>query len=500
MGSNNILVMKGIQKYFKGVHALKNFSFDLKAGEIHSLIGENGAGKSTLMKVLSGIYKKDGGTIEYFNKPLEVRTPKDAQEQGISIVHQELNLMQHLTVAQNIYMGQESRKFFNFILDDDDMNRKSSEIFKKINIDINPREKIDRLSVGKQQLVEIAKALTHDSKILILDEPTAALTDAETKELFKIIFDLKQSGVSIVYISHRLDELFILSDRITVMRDGEYVGTKNVNETDKNEIVSMMVGRVIYEEPKSESTVKETAKVVLEVKNLKAGEAVVDASFKLHEGEVLGFAGLMGAGRTEVARAIFGADKKISGEVYINGNLVNINSPTDAIANGIGYLSEDRKRYGLALGLSVSANMMIGNYDKFSNGIFVKDSDVRNISKEQVEKLKIKTPSINQIIKNLSGGNQQKVIISNWLIKECKILIFDEPTRGIDVGAKSEIYKLINDLASMGKSIIMISSDLVEILRMSDKIVVMSAGRTQATVDIKDATQESIMHYATKVS
>jgi len=492
-----ILSMKNIEKYFKGVHALKNFHFDLRKGEVHSLIGENGAGKSTLMKVLSGIHKKDGGVIEYFGQPLEIKTPKDAQEQGICIVHQELNLMNHLTVAQNIYIGQESKRFMNLFLDDEDMNKKSADIFKRMNVDINPRDKISKLSVGKQQLVEIAKSLTHESKVLILDEPTAALTDNETKELFRIIKDLKENGVSIIYISHRLDELFIISDRVTIMRDGEYVDTKNIKDTNKNEIVSMMVGRVIYEDPKSESSVKAGAKVVLEVKHLSVGEAVHDASFCLHEGEVLGFAGLMGAGRTETARAIFGADKKDGGHVYIDGKLVNIENPFDAIANGIGYLSEDRKRYGLALGLSISSNVLLGNYDKFSNGIFADDNAIKKSVEEQVASLKIKTPSIMQLVKNLSGGNQQKVIIANWLVKQCRILIFDEPTRGIDVGAKSEIYKLINDLAALGKSIIMISSDLVEILRMSDRIIIMSEGRTTGELDISDASQESIMHYAT---
>ncbi len=495
--ADNILLMKNIEKYFKGVHALKNFSFDLRKGEVHSLVGENGAGKSTLMKILSGIHKKDGGVIEYFGKPLEIKEPKDAQEQGISIVHQELNLMNHLTVAQNIYIGQESRKFMNLFLDDEKMNNKSAEIFKKMNVDISPKDKISKLSVGKQQLVEIAKSLTHDSKILILDEPTAALTDTESKELFRIIRDLKEQGASIVYISHRLDELFLISDRVTIIRDGEYVATKNIKDTNKNEIVNMMVGRVIYEDPKSESTVKADAKVVLDVKNLSIGEAVRDASFSLYEGEVLGFAGLMGAGRTETARAIFGADKKDGGNIYIDGKPVNINSPVDAIANGIGYLSEDRKEYGLALELSISSNMLLGNYDKFSNGVFVDDNGIKKTVEEQVQSLKIKTPSIMQLVKNLSGGNQQKVIIANWLIKECRILIFDEPTRGIDVGAKSEIYKLINDLASLGKSIIMISSDLVEILRMSDRIIIMSEGKTTGVLDIKEASQESIMQYAT---
>lgn len=377
------------------------------------------------------------------------------------------------------------------------MIKKAKSIFKGMNVDINPSDKIGSLTVGKQQLVEIAKALIHNSKILILDEPTAALTEAETKELFRIIKDLQLTGVSIVYISHRLEELFIISDRITVIRDGEYIDTKLTKETNKDEIVNLMVGRVIYETPKTESKVPQDAKEILRVENLTVQGIVKDISFSLKEGEILGFAGLMGAGRTEIARAIFGADKFDSGKIFVNGKQVYIKSPVDAIKNGIGYLSEDRKRYGLALGLSVSDNMMMGNYNKFSHFLMVQKKDINKTAKEEVKSLNIKTPSINQLVKNLSGGNQQKVVIANWLIKECKILIFDEPTRGIDVGARSEIYSLMERLVSMGKSIIMISSDLVEVLRMSDRILIMSEGKKTGELDIKGATQDDIMRYAT---
>ncbi|MEI0558830.1 sugar ABC transporter ATP-binding protein [Brachyspira intermedia] len=496
MSDNVILKMTGIEKRFKGVYALKNFNFSLEKGEILALIGENGAGKSTLMKILSGIYKKDAGTIEYFGKPLEVSGPKEAEENGISIVHQELNLMNHLTVAQNIFIGHEPLNKFGFI-DDKLMIKRAKKIFEGMNVDINPAAKIGSLTVGKQQLVEIAKALTHNSKILILDEPTAALTESETKELFRIIKDLQITGVSIVYISHRLDELFILSDRITVIRDGEYIDTKITKETNKDEIVNLMVGRVIYETPKTESKVAKDAKEILRVENLVVPGVVKDVSFSLKHGEILGFAGLMGAGRTETARAIFGADKFESGKIFVEGKEVSIKSPVDAIKSGIGYLSEDRKRYGLALGLPVFENMMMGNYDKFSNMLMVQNSKVKNIAEEEVQSLNIKTPSIDQLVKNLSGGNQQKVVIANWLIKECKVLIFDEPTRGIDVGARSEIYNLMEKLVSMGKSIIMISSDLVEILRMSDRILVMSEGKKTGELDIKGTTQDDIMKYAT---
>ena len=496
MDDKIILKMTGIEKRFKGVYALKNFNFSLKEGEILALIGENGAGKSTLMKILSGIYEKDSGTIEYFGKQLEVNSPKEAEEKGISIVHQELNLMNHLTVAQNIFIGHEPLNSIGLI-DDNLMIKKAKSIFKGMNVDINPSNKIGSLTVGKQQLVEIAKALIHNSKILILDEPTAALTEAETKELFRIIKDLQLTGVSIVYISHRLEELFIISDRITVIRDGEYIDTKLTKETNKDEIVNLMVGRVIYETPKTESKVPQDAKEILRVENLTVQGIVKDISFSLKEGEILGFAGLMGAGRTEIARAIFGADKFDSGKILVNGKQVYIKSPVDAIKNGIGYLSEDRKRYGLALGLSVSDNMMMGNYNKFSHFLMVQKKDINKTAKEEVKSLNIKTPSINQLVKNLSGGNQQKVVIANWLIKECKILIFDEPTRGIDVGARSEIYSLMERLVSMGKSIIMISSDLVEVLRMSDRILIMSEGKKTGELDIKGATQDDIMRYAT---
>ncbi|MEI0524548.1 sugar ABC transporter ATP-binding protein [Brachyspira murdochii] len=496
MSDNVILKMTGIEKRFKGVYALKNFNFSLIQGEILALIGENGAGKSTLMKILSGIYKKDAGSIEYFGKPLEVSGPKEAEENGISIVHQELNLMNHLTAAQNIFIGHEPLNKFGLI-DDKLIIKRADKIFKGMNVDINPAAKIGSLTVGKQQLVEIAKALTHNSKILILDEPTAALTESETKELFRIIKDLQVSGVSIVYISHRLDELFILSDRITVIRDGEYIDTKITKDTNKDEIVNLMVGRVIYETPKTESKVSKDAKEILRVENLVVPGVVKNVSFSLKQGEILGFAGLMGAGRTETARAIFGADKFESGKIFVEGKEVSIKSPVDAIKSGIGYLSEDRKRYGLALGLPVFENMMMGNYDKFSNMLMVQNLKVRDISEQEVKSLNIKTPSINQLVKNLSGGNQQKVVIANWLIKECKILIFDEPTRGIDVGARSEIYNLMEQLVSMGKSIIMISSDLVEILRMSDRILVMSEGKKTGELDIKGTTQDDIMKYAT---
>lgn len=491
-----MLEMTGIEKRFPGVHALKNCHFDLKKGEIHALIGENGAGKSTLMKILTGVYGKDGGTILYNGEEINVTTPKEAQNLGISIIHQELNLMPDLTAAQNIFIGREATKLGGLYLSESKQNRAAKSLFELLNLDLDPKTKVRDVTVAKQQMIEIAKALSFNSKILIMDEPTAALTESEIRELFKIIAGLKEQGVGIVYISHRMEELFEISDRITVMRDGEYIDTKTTAETSMDEIIRLMVGRTIYEPPKEASHVKGND-VVLEVKNLNAGKEVKDVSFSLRRGEILGFAGLMGAGRTETARAVFGADKIDSGEIFINGKKAHIRSPKDAVKHGIGYLSEDRKQFGLALGMNIEANTVLANYENFNTGGIVNDKKAAEAAKKYVDMLKTKTPSTKQLVGNLSGGNQQKVVIAKWLCRDCDILIFDEPTRGIDVGAKSEIYKLLTDLAEQGKSIIMISSELPEILRMSDRVVVMCEGRITGTLDISEADQEKIMKYAT---
>jgi ribose transport system ATP-binding protein len=492
-----LLVMKGINKSFPGVKALDNCQLDLKAGEIHALIGENGAGKSTLMKVLTGVYSKDSGTIIYKGQEIDVPGPKAAQQLGICIIHQELNLMPHLTAAQNMFIGREFMGKDKIFVDDKTANQRAQEIFDMLNLNIDPKVKVGSLTVAKQQMIEIAKALSFDSSILVMDEPTAALTESEIEELFKVMRDLKNKGVAIVYISHRMEELMRMSDRITVMRDGQYVNTVNTKETNLDQIIQMMVGRTIYEEPR-EHVDKRNGEVVLEVKGLNRGKMIKDVSFKLHKGEILGLSGLMGAGRTEVARAIFGADKLESGKIFIKGKEVHIKQPKDAVEAGIGYLSEDRKRYGLTVGETVEQNVSLAAVDKFSNKAgFTNFSEITKITKEYIEKLKIKTPSTTQKIKNLSGGNQQKVVIAKWLLRDCDILIFDEPTRGIDVGAKSEIYKLLFELAKEGKSIIMISSELPEILRMSDRVIVMCEGRVTGELDIKDATQESIMKCAT---
>ena len=490
-----ILTMNGIDKSFPGVHALDHVNLEVRKGEVHALMGENGAGKSTLMKVLTGIYSKDEGTITYEGKEVEFSNPRDAQAAGIVIVHQELNMMNHLTVAQNIFIGRESMS--GKLINDKKMNEEAEKLFQKLNIQIDPTEKMGNLTVGKQQMCEIAKAISHDAKVIIFDEPSAALTEAEIEELFKIIRDLREKQLGIVYISHRMDEIKVITDRVTVMRDGGYVGTLITKDSTKDDIINMMVGRVIYEDPKTQSNVAKDAPVVLKVEHLNAGKMVRDVSFELRKGEILGFSGLMGAGRTETARALFGADPVDSGEVYVNRQKVTIKNPMDAVKCGIGYLSEDRKRFGIVVQKTVAENSTMADLDHYMSGIFINKKKENEVAQKYVDSLKTKTPSVDQLVVNLSGGNQQKVVIAKWLVRNCDILIFDEPTRGIDVGAKSEIYHLMNELVAEGKSIIMISSEMTEILRMSDRIVVMCEGRKTGEMDISEATQENIMHAAT---
>jgi len=458
-------------------------------------MGENGAGKSTLMKVLTGICKKDAGMITYEGADVEFNNPRDAQAAGVVIVHQELNMLGHLSVAQNIFIGREIKK--GGLIDDGAMNAEAAKLFEKLNININPREKMSRLTVGKQQMCEIAKAISHEAKVIVFDEPTAALTETEIEELFKIIRDLRSKELGIIYISHRMDEINVITDRVTVMRDGGYVGTLITKDSTKDDIINMMVGRVIYEDPKTQSMVPSDAPVVLKVENLSAGKMVKDVSFELKKGEILGFSGLMGAGRTETARALFGADKKESGDIYINGVKVEIHNPMDAVQHGIGYLSEDRKRFGIITEKTVAENSTLACLEEYMSGVFINRAKENKVAAEYVEQLKTKTPGVDQLVVNLSGGNQQKVVIAKWLIKDCEILIFDEPTRGIDVGAKSEIYHLMSELAAEGKSIIMISSEMTEILRMSDRVIVMCEGRKTGEIEIAEATQEKIMHAAT---
>ena len=494
--AETILKMTGIQKYFPGVHALDNAQLEVREGEVMALVGENGAGKSTLMKVLTGIYPSDGGTIEYFGKQVEIHGPRDAQSLGICIVHQELNLMQHLTVAENIYIGREPMK--GLFVDKAKQNAMTQELFDKLHLELDPKAVVKTLSVAKQQMVEITKALSHENtKLLILDEPSAVLTDTEIDDLFVFIRQLKKTGVGIVYISHRMDELKRITDRITVMRDGQYVATLDTPTAEISEVIRLMVGRTIYEEPKTKSMCPPDAPVVLEAEHLNSLD-VKDVSFKLRKGEILGFAGLVGAGRTETMRLICGADPMDSGTIRINGKDVKIHSPKDAVHYGIGYLSEDRKRYGLCLNLSVTDNTVLPSLEQLFKGPFVHDRKAHQLAQEHAEQIRTKTPSVRARVGSLSGGNQQKVVISKWLLRDCDVLIFDEPTRGIDVGAKSEIYKLMTQLAEEGKSIIMISSDMPELLRLSDRVIVMCEGHVTGELDISEATQETIMTYATK--
>ena len=496
-----ILTMKDIDKSFPGVHALDHVNFEVRRGEVHALMGENGAGKSTLMKVLTGIYQKDSGSITYKGQEVAFHNTREAQDNGVVIVHQELNMVGDLTVAQNIFIGREPKKGIR--VDDKKMIEDSRKLFKELNIDIDPREKMSNLTVGKQQMCEIAKAISHKAEVIIFDEPSAALTEKEIADLFVIIRDLREKNLGIVYISHRMDEIKVITDRVTVMRDGGYVGTLITKDSTKEDIINMMVGRVIYEDPKEHSMVAPDAPVVLKVEHLNAGKMVQDVSFELRKGEILGFSGLMGAGRTETARALFGADPKQSGKISImdkSGQLreVTINSPQDAVKYGIGYLSEDRRRYGVVVQKAVNENTTLATMEEFTNGIFINKAKEKEVSERYVKELATKTPSGDQLVVNLSGGNQQKVVIAKWLTRDSDILIFDEPTRGIDVGAKNEIYKLMSKLAAEGKSIIMISSEMTEILRLSDRIIVMCEGKVTGNIDISEATQEHIMDKATR--
>ena len=490
--------MLGITKDFPGVHALAECKFALLPGEVHALVGENGAGKSTLMKILGGVYRRDAGVIKFKGSEVEIPNVAAAQRLGISMVHQELNLMGHLTVAENIFIGREPRGSLPFMLDDKALNDQAAALFERLHLRLDPTRRVSALTVAQQQMVEIAKALSFNSAVLIMDEPTAALTDTEIDELFRIIRQLRSQGVGVVHISHRLQELKQISDRITVMRDGRYIDTIATAEAQIDQIISMMVGRTIFE-AKPEVPEHANPEVLLEVRNLNRGRVIQDVSFSVHRGEILGIAGLVGAGRTEVARAVFGADPIDSGEIFVHGKKVRISGPIDAVHHGIGYLSEDRKRYGLALGLNVETNVVMASLQRFVGRFgIVRAAMTRSAADRQVKNLAIKTPSLNQKARNLSGGTQQKVVVGKWLTADTEILIFDEPTRGIDVGAKSEIYHLLNELAQEGKAIVMISSELPEILRMSHRIIVMCEGRVTGELTASEATQEKIMTFATQ--
>jgi ribose transport system ATP-binding protein len=491
-----LVVMKDIGKSFPGVRALHNAQLELLSGEVHALMGENGAGKSTLMKILAGIYRRDAGEILLDGKPVEINSPRQAQDLGIGIIHQELNLMPHLTAAQNIFIGREPRKASGLLLDEAKLNADTAEIFASMHLKLDPRTPVGGLTIARQQMVEIAKALSYRSRVLIMDEPTAALNDAEIAELFAIIARLKAEGVGIVYISHKMDELKRIADRVTVMRDSEYIGTVPAAETPVEKIISMMVGRTLTDE-RPDIPDHSKSETVLEVKNLNRGTVIRDVSLSVRKGEILGFAGLMGAGRTEVARAIFGADRRDGGDIFMHGKKVDIRIPQDAVRAGIGYLSEDRKHFGLATGMDVRNNVVLASLARFAGPAgLLREGAMHDVAARYIDQLAIKTPSDRQEVRLLSGGNQQKIVIAKWLLRDCEVLIFDEPTRGIDVGAKNEIYKLLNALAQQGRAIIVISSELPEVLRLSHRIAVMCEGRLTGILP-GGASQEEIMHLAT---
>ncbi|MFQ3549873.1 MAG: sugar ABC transporter ATP-binding protein [Armatimonadota bacterium] len=490
-----LLEMKNISKSFPGVRALDNVSFKVAQGEVHALIGENGAGKSTLMKILAGAYSADSGEIILNKRKLHLKSPQQAIEEGISIIYQEFNLVPSLSVAENLFLGREPLVKKSNVINYSKLYSDTKKILNEIGLDINPKINVEDLSIAQQQMVEIAKATSRNSKIIAMDEPSATLTEHELERLFELIRKLKNNGVSIIYISHRLEEMFEIADRVTVLRDGLYIDTKNILDTNREEVIKMMVGRELGEAiPKKFA---ELGKTLLEIKNLSKKGVVENISFNVKAGEIVGLVGLVGAGRTETARLIFGADKKTTGDIFINGEKVNIKSPVDAISKGIGLVNEDRKAQGLVLGMSVKENISLAYLDKLSLLGFIKASDEKSESAKYVNDLQIKTPSIDQEVQNLSGGNQQKVVLAKWLITNPKILIFDEPTRGIDVGAKTEIYQLMNRLAEAGNAIIMISSELPEVLGMSDRIIVMHEGKIAGELSREEATQEKIMHLAT---
>lgn len=489
-----ILEVENISKAFLGVKALDQVSFKIKKGEVHALVGENGAGKSTLMKILNGNYKKDQGTVKIDGKEVDIQNPNDAKAHGISIIFQELNLVSLLSIAENIYIGRLPKK--NGLVDWKKLYEDTELALKRIGYDIDPGTKIGTLSVAQRQMIEIARALSYPTtRILLMDEPTATLTTKEVEILFEVVRSLKKQGISIIFISHKLEELFEICDTLTVIRDGQVIETMPIEGLTKDDVTSKMIGREITNiYPKRKKT--HTDEVVLKVEKLSHKDAYRDISFELHKGEVLGMAGLVGAGRTEIARGIFGIDYKDSGDIYINGSKVKINSPADAIKYGICYLSEDRKSEGLMGSMSVKHNISAANVEKLLvNGVLSQKKE-EEIANELVEALKVKTSGLEQTVFNLSGGNMQKVVLAKWLNTNVDIFIFDEPTRGIDVGAKYEIYQLINRLVEQGKSVIMISSELPEVMGMSDRLLVIQRGRIAADLEVESMTPNDFIKYA----
>ncbi|NLK28200.1 MAG: sugar ABC transporter ATP-binding protein [Clostridiales bacterium] len=492
---NYIVKAKHISKSFSGVMALDDVSFNLKSGEVLALLGENGAGKSTLMKILSGVYTRDEGELEIFGKQVGNITPKKAQELGIAIIHQELNMCAHLTVMENIFLGREIQNAG--VLSNHEMTKQTQKILDQLGIDISPDTIVGTLSVSKQQMVEVAKAISTNAKILIMDEPTSALTSREIDELFTIIRKLKNDGCGIVYISHRLEELKHIVDRVTILRDGKYITSLDFKETSLPEIISYMVGREIKEKfPRVEC---KRGKKILEVKNLNAGPMVRDINLDLYEGEIVGIAGLVGAGRTETTRAIFGVDQKQSGEIILDGKPITINKPMDAIRAGIVLAPEDRRKDGLCIRLSIRENLTLPNLDRIINkfGVVNKNKE-KKLVEEAIDNFQIKLASMEANADSLSGGNQQKLVVSKWLARKSRVVIFDEPTRGIDVAVKVEIYNLMNHLKQQGIGVLFVSSELPEILGISDRIIVMCEGRITGELNVKEASQDKILEYATR--
>ena len=489
-----ILRMRDIRKTFPGVVALDGVQLDVRSGTVHSLMGENGAGKSTLMKCLIGMYTPDAGTVELAGDMVSFKDTKDGLEHGISMIHQELSPVPEMMVAENIWLGREQRGKFG-LLDPKLIIRKTQELFDEWDMKIDPRAKMKDLTVARQQMVETAKAISYNAKTIIMDEPTSATPEREVDHLHRMIKRLTDFGVAIVYITHKMDEVFKISDDITVFRDGKHVVSLPAKELDRNKLIQLMVGRELTSMfPKLEAEIGE---VVLSVRNLNRGRFVQNVSFEVRRGEILGFAGLMGAGRTEVLETIFGIEPADSGEIFVEGKQLKVREPKDAIAAGIGMLTEDRKHNGIMGVLSVRDNITIAALPKYSPKGFLNMAQIRKDSEAQRQALRIKTPSLEQLIKNLSGGNQQKALISRWLLTVPEILMIDEPTRGIDVGAKSEIHRLMSQLAQQGKAIIMVSSELPEVLGMSDRVIVMHEGRISGELSRAEANQESIMQLAT---
>ncbi len=494
MSREAILQVKGMRKEFPGVLALENVDFSVQQGEVRALVGENGAGKSTLIKILTGVYQPDGGELLFKGRKTTIAGPLAGQQMGISVVHQELNLIEDLSICENIFLGRPLlKKAFPHLIDWQLMNRESSALLERLKVALDVGEKVKNLSVAQKQIVEIAKALSYNCEIMIMDEPSATLTENELQVLFDVIFELKRQGVTIIYISHRLEEIFKIADTVTVLRDGRHIVTGKVADTDRSELIRSMVGRSMDNEyPKRSGVIGDT---LLEVSHFTSSR-LKDVSLQLKSGEILGVAGLVGAGRTELARAIFGADRKDGGTLLLRGTEEKIHAVSDAVRKGLGLVPEERKNDGLVLGMTLRENISLTKIEKVENSVLLSPAKELKLSNEYIQKLRIITPGPEQLVKNLSGGNQQKVVLAKWLVADSDILIFDEPTRGIDVGAKYEIYLLLNELVQAGKSIIMISSELPELLGMSDRIIVMHEGKITGELSREEADQEKIMNLA----